>query len=228
LSVIAPDLPAQRGNLNFTYSALFAPQEDERDYYALQSDLELGGEATKAGRTLTRKSLKLFRDMKKWRLAKGLPWWCNVLLVDEYWNMRKQGRPGILGGLEQTVIGDLVNRSVALRGDGEDEAVDAEREALVPDVARVRETWDEPTLRAWCEAYTSNPLLLKNFVLQKEVWGWDLGGLESAVKGAIASTGYTSPDVTVNFVLDDELLSIRPDNWVSKILGSAATNVSTF
>jgi len=226
LSAVAPDLPALRGAPKFSYSALFAPQEDERDYYALQSDIELGGEATKAGRSLGRKELKLWKDMKNWRASKGLPWWNNVLLSDEYWAMRKQGRPARLGGLEQTVIGDLVSRSVALRGDGEDEAVDAEREALVPDVSRVRETWDEPTLRSWCEAYTSNPLLVKNFVLYKEVWGWDLGGLESAVKGAIASTGYTSPDVKVEFVLDDEMLSIRPDNWVSRLLGSAATNVS--
>ena len=226
LSAVAPDLPAMRGSKSFSYSALFAPQVDERDYYALQSDIELGGESTKPGRTLDKKSLKLWSDTRKWRLSKGLPWWNNVLLSDEYWSVRKQGRPGRLGGLESTVIGDLVSRSVALRGDSEDEAVDAEREALVPDVSRVRETWDEPTLRAWCEAYTANPLMIKNFVLNKEVWGWDLGGLESAVKGAIASTGYTSPDVTVNFVLDDVTLSVRPDNWFSKIVGSAATNVS--
>jgi hypothetical protein len=226
LSVIAPDLPAQRGSKQFSYSALFAPQEDERDYYALQSDIELGGESTKAGRTVDRKSLKLFQNMKRWRLFKGLPWWNNVLLSDEYWATRKQSRPARLGGLEQTFIGDLVSRSVALREDGEDEAVDAEREALVPDVSRVRETWSEPALRAWCEAYTANPLLIKRFVLHKEVWGWDLGGLESAVKGAIASTGYTSPDVSVNFVLDDEALCIRPDNWVSTLAGSAATNVN--
>jgi len=170
--------------------------------------------------------LGLWKSMKEWRKQKGLPWWSNVLLSDEYWEMRKQGRPARLGGLEQTVIGDLVSRTIALRGDGEDEEVDAEREALVPDVSRVRETWDEPTLRAWCEAYTSNPALIKRFVLRKEVWGWDLGGLESAVKGAIASTGYTSPDVTVKFVLDDDLLSVRPNNLFSNILGSAAQNVS--
>jgi hypothetical protein len=226
LSAVAPDLPAIRGAPKYSYSALFAPQTDERDYYALQSDIELGGESTKAGRSLNGKEQKLWKDMRNWRTSKGLPWWSNVLLSDEYWEMRKQGRPARLGGLDPTIIGDLVSRSVALRGDGDDEAVDAEREALVPDVSRVRETWDEPTLRAWCEAYTSNPLLIKNFVFKKEVWGWDLGGLESAVKGAIASTGYTSPDVTVKFVLDDEILTIRPDNWISKALGSADTNVS--
>jgi hypothetical protein len=226
LSAVAPDLPALRGSSNLSYSALFAPQEDERDYYALQSDIELGGESTKPGRIVDKKSLNLWSDTRKWRLSKGLPWWINVLLSDEYWTMRKQGRPIRLGGLESTVIGDLVSRSVALRGDREDEAVDDEREALVPDVSRVRETWDEPTLRAWCEAYAANPLLIKSFALHKEVWGWDLGGLESAVKGAITSTGYTSPDVTVNFVLDDVTLCIRPDNWFSKIVGSAATNVS--
>jgi len=208
-----------------SYSALFAPQEDERDYYALQSDIELGGEVTKAGRNVDQKSIKLWSDSRKWRFSKGLPWWCNVLLSDEYWTMRKQSRPTRLGGLDSTVIGDLVSRSVALRGDREDQEIDEEREALVPDVSRVRETWDEPTLKAWCEAYAANPLLIKNFMLHKEVWGWDLGGLESAVKGAIASTGYTSPDVTVKFELDDETLCIRPDNWFSKIAGSAATNV---
>jgi hypothetical protein len=225
LSAVAPDLPALRGAPKYTYSALFAPQEDERDYYALQSDIELGGESTKPGRNITRKEYKLWGDASKWARSKGLPWWSNVLLSDEYWEMRKQGQSARLGGLENTVVGDLVSRSVALRGDREDEAIDAEREALVLDVSRVRETWDEPTLRAWCEAYTSNPLLVRNFYLTKEVWGWDLGGLESAVKGAIASTGYTSPDVTVKFELDDELLSIRPDNWVSTVIGTAATNV---
>jgi hypothetical protein len=128
--------------------------------------------------------------------------------------------------LEQTVIGDLVSRTIALRGDEDDEEVDAERQALVPDMSRVRETWDEPTLRAWCEAYTSSPLMNKQFNLRKEVWGWDLGGLESAVRGAIASTGYTSTDVTVKFVLDDESLTIRPDNLISKVMGRAACNVS--
>jgi len=226
LSAVAPDLPAVRGASHYSFSSLFAPQEDERDYYALQSEIELGGESTKAGRSITRKENKLWNDAFRWRASKGLPWWSNVLLSDEYWQTRKQGPSARLGGLEQTVIGDLVGRSVALRGDREDEAVDAEREALIPDVSRVRETWDEPNLRAWCETYTSNPLLVKNFILCKEVWGWDLGGLESAVKGAIASTGYTSPDVTVRFQLDDETLCIRPDNWYSKIAGSAATNVS--
>ena len=67
LSAVAPDLPALRGAPNFSYSALLATQEDERDYYALQSDIELGGEATKSGRSLNRKDLKLWKEMQGWR-----------------------------------------------------------------------------------------------------------------------------------------------------------------
>lgn len=226
LSAVAPDLPVLRGTAKPTYSALFAPAE-ATDYYAIQGDIELGNEATRPGKTASGKTLKLWKDMRDWRVSKGLPWWANALLSDEYWDTRKQGRQARFGGLEQTVIGDLVSRSISLRGDNEDEEVDAERQALVGDMTRVRETWDEPTLKAWCEAYTSSPATLKYFTLRKEVWGWDLGGLEGAVKGAIMSTGYSSNDVTVKFVLDDESLCVRPDNLLSKIIGRAAGSVSS-
>lgn len=227
LSAIAPDLPANRGTSSSTYSALFAPAETT-DYYALQGDIELGNEATRPGRIVSSKALKLWRSIRDWRISKGLPWWTNALLSDEYWDTRKQGRQARFGGLEQTVIGDLVSRSISLRGDQEDQEVDAEREALVGDMSRVREAWDEPTLRAWCEAYTSSPVMLKHFTMRKEVWGWDLGGLQGAVKGAILSTGYSSNDISIEFVLDDASLCVRPDNLLCKIVGRAATNVSLF
>jgi hypothetical protein len=225
LSAVAPDLPAHRGTAKPTYSSLFARPETT-DFYPIQSDIELGNESTRPGKTASGQALKLWRSVRDWRVSKGLPWWMNALLLDEYWDMRKQGRQARFGGLEQTVIGDLVSRSISLRGDNEDEEVDAERQALVGDMSRVREAWDDPTLKAWCETYTSSPVMLKYFTVRKEVWGWDLGGLQGAVKGAIMSTGYTSNDVTVTFALDDDYLCVRPDNFLSRLIGRSSGNVS--
>lgn len=220
-SAVAPDLPALRGTHKATYSSLFAPPED-RDYYSLQSDIELGGEATHPGREVSGKLLSLWTKAREWRIMKGLPWWTNPLMMDEFWETSPSGRPGRFGGLQQTVIGDLVSRTVSLRGDDEEERADEERRELVGDVDRVRETWDQPTLRAWCEAYTSNPALLKEFKVWKEVWGWDLKGVETAVRGAIASTGYSSNHLSVNFHLDDMELTVHPNNLLSRMLGNVS------
>lgn len=114
-------------------------------------------------------------------------------------------------------MGQLVNRSVSLRGDDEDTRVAEERREMAGDVERVREQWDQPTLKAWCEAYTNNKALLKEFTMRKEVWGWDLAGLEAAVKSAILSTGYTSNDLIVKFELDDREIKVLPNNLLSRI-----------
>ena len=97
-----------------------------------------------------------------------------------------------------------------------------ERRELVGDVDRVRESWDQPTLKAWCEASAAKRALLKEFKLYKEVWGWDLKGVETAVRGAIASTGYASNHITVAFHVDDRELAVHPDNLLSRMIGNVS------
>lgn len=93
---------------------------------------------------------------------------------------------------------------------------------MVGDVERVREQWDEPTLKAWCEAFTSNKAWLKEFTMRKEAWGWDFAGLEGAVKSAILSTGYASDALIVSFDLDDRELTVHPDNFLSRVAGQVS------
>lgn len=98
------------------------------------------------GRTPTREEKSRWEAWEKFRRERGRAPWTDMASDDEFWN--QYNRDGTSG--------------VALGGRESDE------EALLSSQPGENET----ALRAWCEAYCSNPGLLKSFKLTKDVWGW--------------------------------------------------------
>jgi hypothetical protein len=77
---------------------------------------------------------------------------------------------------------------------------------------------EEASLMEWCEAFCADKGWMRSFTLKREVWGWNFEGLIKATRGAIASTGYTSSDLTVGIELDDAEITIRPYNLWSRAI----------
>ena len=123
-------------------------------------------------------------DWESWRMDRGLPRWSNMWENKDFWDGRGKGK---------------ATQPIAL----------ADEEAELEGAGLLGEAEGEPGLREWCERYTADPGLLKEFRLRKGIWGWEFSGLTTgmstgwtsaeclAVKGAITSTGYTSNHVEV-------------------------------
>ncbi|KAF8642370.1 hypothetical protein AX16_009638 [Volvariella volvacea WC 439] len=73
------------------------------------------------------------------------------------------------------------------------------------------------TLRQWADEYCASNKLLKEFVYEKFVHGWNLQALEKAIRAAIQETLY-SGSVTVDFSLCANKICVRPDNGLSRTL----------
>lgn len=61
---------------------------------------------------------------------------------------------------------------------------------------------------------------MSEFILKKQVWGWDREGIILAVNAAIQSTGYTH-NVSVWFEQTGGQVVVRPDHglarWMSEV-----------
>lgn len=75
------------------------------------------------------------------------------------------------------------------------------------------------SLREWADNYATSPKLLKEFVYEKVIYGWNTAKLEQAIESAIASTSY-SGRVSVDFTISGAKICIRPDNRLSRTLSS--------
>lgn len=84
------------------------------------------------------------------------------------------------------------------------------------DIEQARGKQGEPALTAWCQAYCADRGWLKEFILRKEVWGWDYGALSKAIKGAVVSTGYTT-EVEVKLNWDEQEAMVMPSNPWTRI-----------
>ncbi|TFK77125.1 hypothetical protein BDN72DRAFT_890898 [Pluteus cervinus] len=73
------------------------------------------------------------------------------------------------------------------------------------------------TLRQWADEYCASPKILKEFLYEKFVHGWDIAALETAVRAAIAETGYQGR-IHVSFNLSGTKIFVRPDNKLSRML----------
>ena len=71
-----------------------------------------------------------------------------------------------------------------------------------------------------CDAYLAAPGAMKELVLRKQLWGWDLVALERAIRQAIASTGYDVANSTVTIEVDYAELHVCPPNWFSRVKSS--------
>ncbi|CAG7850827.1 SubName: Full=Uncharacterized protein {ECO:0000313/EMBL:CCA71762.1} [Serendipita indica DSM 11827] len=73
------------------------------------------------------------------------------------------------------------------------------------------------TVRNWADDYCASDKLLKEFVFEKVVHGWNLGALEKAIETLIRSTYYTG-DLHISFPMSANKVYIRPTNQLSRAL----------
>lgn len=74
------------------------------------------------------------------------------------------------------------NQKKDKRGNSEGGSVDLDDQDSDIDVEQARNEGInniKPNLRAWCQAYCDDRGLLKEFVMKKELCGWDFDGLKS-------------------------------------------------
>lgn len=93
-----------------------------------------------------------------------------MLSTEEFWESKAaKGKKAVSGP-----GGAPGEHALMLAGEEEDE----ERGELARRADVVREGWNKPALREWCEKFTRNDALLKEFKMRRELWGWDINGLE--------------------------------------------------
>ncbi|KAJ8521055.1 hypothetical protein ONZ45_g2194 [Pleurotus djamor] len=73
------------------------------------------------------------------------------------------------------------------------------------------------TLREWADEYCQSQKLLKEFVYEKVLYGWNIEELERAIQDAIVLTPYDGR-TSVEFETKKSKIYIRPDNSLSRIL----------
>jgi hypothetical protein len=61
---------------------------------------------------------------------------------------------------------------------------------------------------------------MKELVLRKQLYGWDLVALERAIRQAIASTGYDASNARVGIDVTVDEIHVCPDNWFSRAKSS--------
>ncbi|CAA7265824.1 unnamed protein product [Cyclocybe aegerita] len=73
------------------------------------------------------------------------------------------------------------------------------------------------TLREWADEYAASPKLLKEFLFEKSLYGWNTTKLQSAITSSIHSTSYTGT-ISASFLPSLSRIAIRPDNRLSRTL----------
>ncbi|KAG8809006.1 hypothetical protein FRC19_004122 [Serendipita sp. 401] len=73
------------------------------------------------------------------------------------------------------------------------------------------------SVRNWADDYCASEKLLKEFMFEKVVYGWNMAALEQSITTLIKSTYYTG-DLSVTFQTTGNKVYIRPDNWLSRPL----------
>lgn len=163
--------------------------------------------STKAGPRVSKSLHKLWTQWRLHRWDRGLPSWASM---PADFQQAKHSRS---------------KRRTPLALAEEGEGLLGVQEALNPSER------DRADLMQWCQAYCASQAFLKEFVLRKQVWGWDTKAVKTgrsgftacadvvAVTSAILSTGYRSADrIQVDFVLSGSKVTAMPDNWLSRSL----------
>ncbi|KAG8829649.1 hypothetical protein FRC17_006237 [Serendipita sp. 399] len=102
---------------------------------------------------------------------------------------------------------------MALR-DPESEGVRYSGHGLLPLNTNLRSS---RSVRNWADDYCGSHKVLKEFVFEKVVYGWNMAALEQSIITLIKST-YYSGDLSVTFQTTGNKVYIRPDNWLSRSL----------
>ncbi|KIL62006.1 hypothetical protein M378DRAFT_81838, partial [Amanita muscaria Koide BX008] len=75
-------------------------------------------------------------------------------------------------------------------------------------------------LRQWADEYCASPKLLKEFMYEKVLYGWNMKLFEEAVRATISSTYRRDGSITVSFDIKNSKVYIRPKNILSRILSN--------
>ncbi|KAJ7597017.1 hypothetical protein C8J56DRAFT_918930 [Mycena floridula] len=75
------------------------------------------------------------------------------------------------------------------------------------------------TLREWADEYCLSDKYMKEFLYEKQIYGWNLKKLELAVRSSIVASFYQG-DIQVDFVKTGSKIYIRPDNRLSRMLSN--------
>ncbi|WVF65747.1 hypothetical protein IAT40_000479 [Kwoniella sp. CBS 6097] len=201
LRAVPPDIAAHRGTHLARYGATFAPattQDHHRHRHAGYQSLVGGYGPTDVGRAATFGERSDRDAWNVFRMKKGIPGWIKMQDNPEFWESRHKGKAALQLGAEDVQGADLE------RG---------ERAPEQPPAAR-------PELRDWCEKFCADRGPLKEFWLQKGIYGWDIQGLTSAISGAILSTGYQSNFVNVALDVEPTTVIVRPSNIWTRAIGN--------
>lgn len=83
------------------------------------------------------------------------------------------------------------------------------------------------TLRQWADDYCASEKMLKEFVYEKVIYGWDTATLTSAIRAVILSTHYRGR-VNVSFKLSSSRIVVRSSNRLSRALSKTWVKVLLF
>ncbi|KAG8840609.1 hypothetical protein FRB96_009021 [Tulasnella sp. 330] len=74
-------------------------------------------------------------------------------------------------------------------------------------------------LRRWADEYCASKKMLKEFNFHKIVHGWNLSALQQEISRTLkANWAHSSHTPTITFSVASDVVSVRPDNWLSRIL----------
>lgn len=169
-----------RGTHRPSYSASYRPPKhyhgpldsvyaDEHELYESLLTSSDGFNTTLPGLPPKSGEQRKDRKWKEYRRQKGIPGWVKKEDVPEFEQGKGKGKNK--KNRKEDKRRDSEGGSVAL--DDQDSDVDVEQ-ARNEGIDNVK-----PNLRAWCQAYCDDRGLLKEFVMKKELCGWDFDGLKS-------------------------------------------------
>ncbi|WVQ81641.1 hypothetical protein IAT38_003765 [Cryptococcus sp. DSM 104549] len=201
LSSVMPWEPARRGTSHSTYAATYAPKRrapsprvDDR-----QPLLPTAYPGTEIGARGSWQDIMEWAAWEKYRIGKGLPRWA-----------RMEDTPGFKRRMAKKKD---KGKGIAIRGlVGRDTDIET---GIAEEAVRTT-----PSLRDWCVAYCADKGPLKEFVMRKELCGWDIDGLQAAITSAIVSQGYPLSNLQVNVELDATHVVVRPDNRLNRALSN--------
>ncbi|KAG8874476.1 hypothetical protein FRB97_005882 [Tulasnella sp. 331] len=76
-------------------------------------------------------------------------------------------------------------------------------------------------LRQWADEYCASKKMLKEFTFEKIVHGWNFLELRQQISKTLkANWAHPSNTPTVTFNIESEVVSVRPDNWLSRMLSN--------
>ncbi|KAG8907662.1 hypothetical protein FRC01_007608 [Tulasnella sp. 417] len=163
------------------------------------TDLEAGKKALSTKSGWRRKATDVEKGSsdgrRERRFTWGLPSW--VLLPGE--------TRGTEANIEDPIARDVFQSAVNSKLEGIDDL------NLRPPVR---------SLRDWADEYCKSKRMLKEFIFTKEVYGWNWGSLEDALKTVIAANYSQFGTTGVTFRFEQNKVSVRGDNLLSRMVSS--------